>query len=330
MHMADALLSPAVGGVMWAVSAGLIGYSSKKIKDDLDDRKIPLMGVLGAFIFATQMINIAIPGTGSSGHLGGGLILAILLGPFEAFLTMASILTIQALFFADGGLLALGCNIFNSGFYPSFLAYPLIYKKIARNRPSETRILIGALAASIFALQLGSLSVVVQTLASGVSELNFKSFIIFMQPIHLIIGVVEGLVTTAVVIFVLKARPEIIGSTPDPVPGNGFSLKKLVLALAVLTVITGGVLSWFASTNPDGLEWSISKSTEEKEVKNKDTGLLNAISTIHKKTAPLPNYNLKNKEGKTGKSMAGIIGGILTLILAGGIGLALKRFKKKR
>ncbi|HRF10697.1 MAG TPA: energy-coupling factor ABC transporter permease, partial [Candidatus Accumulibacter phosphatis] len=84
MHMADALLSPAVGGTMWAVSAGTIAYCSKKVTDELDERKVPLMGVLGAFLFAAQMINFSIPGTGSSGHLGGGLLLAILLGPHAA------------------------------------------------------------------------------------------------------------------------------------------------------------------------------------------------------------------------------------------------------
>ena len=89
MHMADALISPAVGGAMWAVSAGLIGYCSKKVKEDLDERKVPLMGVMGAFIFAAQMINFTIPATGSSGHLGWGLILAILLGPYAAFLVIS-------------------------------------------------------------------------------------------------------------------------------------------------------------------------------------------------------------------------------------------------
>ena len=103
MHMADALISPAVGGAMWAATAGLTVYSAKKLKKDLDEHLVPLMGVLGAFIFAAQMINFTIPATGSSGHLGGGMILAILLGPYAAFLVMASVLTIQALFFADGG-----------------------------------------------------------------------------------------------------------------------------------------------------------------------------------------------------------------------------------
>ena len=108
MHMADALVSPAIGGIMLAASAGAIAYSAYKCKDDLDEKKIPLMGVMGAVIFAGQMINFTIPGTGSSGHIGGGILLAALLGPFPAFLAITAVLLIQSLFFADGGLLALG------------------------------------------------------------------------------------------------------------------------------------------------------------------------------------------------------------------------------
>src|SRR3989339_1134524 len=173
MHMADALVSPAVGGAMWAASAGLIGYCSRKVKKEIDNGKVPLMGVLGAFIFAAQMINFSIPATGSSGHLGGGMILAILLGPYAPFLVMGSVLTVQALFFADGGLLALGCNIFNLGFFPCFICYPLIYKKIVGERPTQGRILLGALAAAILSLQMGAFGGVLETLFSGISELPF-------------------------------------------------------------------------------------------------------------------------------------------------------------
>ena len=123
MHMADALLSPMVGGTMWAATAGILAYCSRKVKQEIDDHKIPLMGVLGAFVFAAQMINFTIPATGSSGHLGGGMLLAILLGPYAAFLVIASVLTVQALFFGDGGLFALGCNIFNLGFFPCFVRF---------------------------------------------------------------------------------------------------------------------------------------------------------------------------------------------------------------
>ena len=107
MHMADGFISPAVGCTMWAASAAITTLCARKVRQEKEMRLVPLMGVLGAFIFACQMLNFTIPGTGSSGHLGGGLILAVLLGPYAGFLVMAAILTVQALFFADGGLLAL-------------------------------------------------------------------------------------------------------------------------------------------------------------------------------------------------------------------------------
>ena len=207
MHMADALLSPAVGATMWAGSIAAIGYSSRKLKENIDNKTIPLMGVFGAFIFAAQMINFTIPGTGSSGHLGGGMILAVILGPYSAFLVMASVLTVQALFFADGGLLALGCNIWNLGIYPCFLAYPLLYKPIAGDGTSNRRIAIASIFNVLIALQLGSFSVVMETLLSGKSELPFGTFVLFMQPIHLIIGLVEGFVTVGIITYVKKARP---------------------------------------------------------------------------------------------------------------------------
>jgi len=163
MHMADALLSPVVGATMWTGSVAAIGYSSKKLKENIDNKTIPLMGVMGAFVFAAQMINFTIPGTGSSGHIGGGMILAVILGPYAAFLAMASILTVQALFFADGGLLALGCNIWNLGIYPCFLLYPLVYKPIAGEGKDARRIAVAAIISVVIALQLGAFSVVLET-----------------------------------------------------------------------------------------------------------------------------------------------------------------------
>ena len=216
MHMADALISPVVGGTMWVVTAGLTAYSAKKLKENLDDSKAPLMGVLGAFIFAAQMINFTIPATGSSGHLGGGMILTILLGPYAAFLTLASILVVQALFFADGGILALGCNIFNMGFFPCFIAYPYIYRKIVGDKPTSKTLLAGCLLSGILALQMGAFGVVLETLFSGISELPFGTFVLLMQPIHLGIGIVEGFVTAAVVTFVWKARPEVLEAALAP------------------------------------------------------------------------------------------------------------------
>jgi cobalt/nickel transport system permease protein len=260
MHMADALISPAVGGTLWLAAAGLIGYSSRKVAQEADDRKVPLMGVLAAFIFAAQMINFTIPGTGSSGHLGGGMILAILLGPYAAFLAMASVLIVQALFFADGGLLALGCNMVNLGFFPCFIAYPLVYRRIVGAHPTQAKIFIGAVLAAVVGLELGALSVVLQTFFSGIAELPFRSFAFFMLPIHLVIGMVEGALTAAVVTFAWKARPEILGVSIRP---SRLSMEKILIIFLGAAILVGVVLSRFASTQPDGLEWAISQTSEK-------------------------------------------------------------------
>ena len=343
MHMADALISPAVGGAMWAASAGIAAYAAKKVQNDLDDRKIPLMGVLGAFVFAAQMINFTIPGTGSSGHLGGGLLLAILLGPQAAFLTIASILTIQALFFADGGILALGCNIFNMGFLTCFVAYPLIYKPLTGNNPSQGRLFLGSILAAVIGLQFGAFAVVLETLFSGISELPFTTFVLLMQPIHLAIGLVEGLVIAAVVLFIKKEAPEILQKTAAGQPFGAISIKKVVIALFIATLFTGGALSWFASSNPDGLEWSIAGVTGEDELKAPE-GIHGFFAELQEKTAFLPDYNF-NKSNEPaaasteqeksswpsvdkGTSFAGIVGSLLTLALAFSIGKGLRRLSR--
>ena len=108
MHMADALVEPAVAATMYVCSGGAAGFSVKKVRLESDPKKIPVMGVMGAFVFAAQMINFTIPGTGSSGHLCGGMMLTALLGPYAAFLTMIGVLLIQCLLFAVGGIFASG------------------------------------------------------------------------------------------------------------------------------------------------------------------------------------------------------------------------------
>lgn len=358
MHMADALLSPAVGGTMWAVSAGTIAYCSKKVREELDSSKVPLMGVVGAFLFAAQMINFTIPATGSSGHLGGGMMLTILLGPYAAFLTIASVLFIQALFFADGGILALGCNIFNMGFWPAFVIYPLIYKKIIGTNPTQARLATAAMISAIIGLQLGPLSVVFETLFSGISSLPFSTFLLLMQPIHLAIGVVEGFVTIAVVSFVFKARPEILKSALEARPIGNHQVRNVVLAFMMAALLTGGIVSWFASQNPDGLEWAIAKVTGKEELEGSKQGIHGTLAAIQEVTAFLPDYSFKKSAEVTnegtkpeavqapqavhpgqkgeekkpeepknlaGTSIAGLVGGMMTLGLALLIGFILKK-----
>lgn len=338
MHMADALLSPSVGGAMWAVTAASTLYCSRKIRRERDDYKVPLMGVLGAFIFAAQMINFTIPGTGSSGHLGGGMILTVILGPHAAFLVMASVLTVQALFFADGGLLALGANIFNLGFIPCFIAYPFFYKPLAGREQKPGRIMKAAVAAAVVGLQLGALAVVVQTVLSGISELPFASFLLLMLPIHLAIGLVEGLATAAVLSFVWKSQPEFFAHTMEQGRVKKLQGRKVLAVLGSVALLTGVALSWFASTHPDGLEWSIAGVTGSEELRRSNGGLYEALGNIQEKTALLPEYGFRSPETSEtegtepswpavdpGTSVAGVVGSLLTLLIVFSTGWLLRR-----
>lgn len=335
MHMADALISPIVGGTMWLATAGVGTHSVNKVKTVMDEKKVPLMGVMGAFIFAAQMINFSIPGTGSSGHIGGGLLLAILLGPYAGFITMASILTIQALFFADGGLLALGCNIFNLGFFTCFIAYPLIYKRLTKKGQSTKRVFFASIVTSVIGLQLGAFSVVLETVFSGKIDLSFGAFTVAMQSVHLVIGIVEGLVVATVVSFVLKTRPEIIENTTLNLPLGSISIKKVLGIFIVAAVIMGSILSWFASSNPDGLEWSLLNNSKEQQ-QEVAYEVTNTAEKIQAKTAILPDYTYKKTQttekwplAHSGKSVAGILGGTITVMMVCLIGFCLNYLKKR-
>jgi cobalt/nickel transport system permease protein len=326
MHMADALVSPAVGGTMLAASLAAIGYAVKKT-GAMDEKKIPVMGVMGAFVFAGQMINFTIPGTGSSGHIGGGILLAAILGPFPALLALAAVLLIQCLFFADGGLLAYGCNVFNMGVTACLLAFQFVYKPIAGDGRSKKRIIAGSIAAVVLGLQAGAFCVVLETLLSGVTELPFSSFLLLMQPIHLAIGLVEGIITAAVLSYIHTVRPELISSAvSEESLAPSLSMKKVIAALAIAAVITGGLLSLFASAFPDGLEWSMEGVAGTAELE-REGGVYEAAGQAVEKTAFMPDYAFTGEavDSPVGTSVAGIVGCVITLVLAGGIGFVIRK-----
>lgn len=331
MHMADALISPAVGCTFGMISLGLMGYACKQLrkKQEKNDKIIPLMGIMGAFVFAAQMINFTIPGTGSSGHLGGGMMLAILLGPHAAFIAMASILTIQALFFADGGILALGCNIFNLAFYSSYLAFPYIYKGIVKNSQSAGKNMFAAIISSILVLQLGALSVVIQTVLSGKTELPFGTFLLFMLPIHLAIGLVEGIITALVISYLGKRQPEILAITREEVSFKRKINQAIIVSLVLATLAIGGILSWFASNHPDGLEWSLFKTMGKEEIEASHSGIHDFFHRIQEKVSILPDYGFKQPEPQStttelapnwpsvdgATSTSGLLGGLITFFI---------------
>ena len=330
MHMADALIAPAVAGTMYACSAVAAGYSIKKVKEENDPKKVPVMGIMGAFVFAAQMINFTIPGTGSSGHLCGGMLLSALLGPYAGFLTMIGVLMIQCLLFADGGLLALGCNIWNMSLYGCFIGALLIWKPIMKKGMTRGRIILASVLGCVITLQFGSFSVTVETLLSGITELPFTAFVAAMQPIHLAIGAVEGLITAAVLVFVYEARPELLYCSDSGAAEEGrFSFKKTLTILSAAAVLIAGGLSLFASSNPDGLEWSIQKITGSTELEASG-GIYRAAESIQEATALLPDYAFKGSESALGTTFSGLVGGLIVVVLCAGVCYAFKFFRKKR
>lgn len=303
MHMADALVSPPVAITAGVVAVALLAVASRQVRKDSRQSLIPLMGVLGAFVFAAQMINFAIPGTGSSGHIIGGVLVAALVGPWAGFLTICSVLIIQCLVFADGGMLALGCNIVNMAAVSTLLAYPFIYRPIAGNSTKPWRLMAASAAACTVGLELGALLVTLETEASGITALPLSTFLIFMLPIHLVIGLGEGLATGAVLSFVGASRPDLLlaesgGAASANRLSNSRGKKRLwpvLIWFGAAALVLGVCFTWIASSAPDGLEWSVAKVAGDAE-----------MGSITPPTAIMPDYE---------NSFSGIVGATMVVVL---------------
>ena len=346
MHMADALLAPAVAATMYVASGVAAGISIHNLKKDDEPQKLPVMAVTAALVFAGQMINYTIPGTGSSGHMCGGMLLSALLGPHAGFLSMIVILAIQCLFFADGGLMALGANIWNMAFYGCFVGYYLIWRPIVSGHwfgegrgAQRARIIAASIIGCVVTLQLGAFSVVLETSLSGITELPFGAFVALMQPIHLAIGLVEGLITSAVLVFVYESRPELLQGV-NPVPGEGGkrSLKTVVTILAIVAIVVGGGLSLLASSNPDGLEWALFGNAEAGYAENMgldeehygvESSIAQTAGAIQEKTAFLPDYAFSNSDSPAGTSFSGVVGSAMVAGIAIAICFLGGFFRKK-
>ena len=347
MHMADALLAPAVAATMYVASSSAAGVSIHKLKKDDEPKKLPVMAVSAALVFAGQMINYTIPGTGSSGHMCGGMLLSALLGPEAGFLSMIVILAIQCLFFADGGLLALGANVWNMAFYGCFVGYYLIWRPIMRSnwfgsdsKAVRARIVAASIIGCVVTLQLGAFSVVLETSLSGITELPFGAFVALMQPIHLAIGLVEGLITSAVLLFVYSSRAELLQDVDAPASGEAKrSLKATVAILAIVALVVGGGLSLLASSNPDGLEWALFGNAEEGYAANMgldeesfgvESKAADTAAGIQEKTSFLPDYAFADNDTPVGTSVSGIVGAAMVAGVAVLICLAGGFFRKKK
>ncbi len=208
MHIPDGFLSTQTWVPAWLLSAGGIGYCLERAKKTMQDRVVPLMGVMAAFIFAAQMVNFPVMG-GTSGHLLGGVLAAVLLGPYGGAIVIGCVLAVQCLIFQDGGPTALGANILNMAVIGTMGGY-VFYKLIRGRSDGHYRILAATAVASWLSVMLASGACALELAFSGTSP--FGIVLPAMLGVHAVIGVGEGAITTLVVGFILKVRPDLLFS----------------------------------------------------------------------------------------------------------------------
>lgn len=310
MHMSDALLSAPVAIAADVVAAGLLALAASKLKKEKRENMVALMGVMGAFIFAAQMVNFSIPGTGSSGHIVGGVLLAALLGPWAGFITLTSVLVIQCLVFADGGLMALGCNIVNMGAMTALVAYSLIFHPLLKFPASGWKVMGVSVLACVAGLELGACMVTLETMFSGITALPAGKFFLLMTAIHLAIGVGEGLATGAVLVFVQKSRPALL--VPESAAKTSRrGVRGVVIGFAVAAAVIAGGLAFLASSDPDGLEWSIGKVAGTADLAVQHVSAFSeGAAKVQSATSVMPDYD---------SNFAGIAGAAMVLLLVWGL-----------
>lgn len=260
MHTPNHLLSPEMAIIGGVVAATLIGVAISKVRREPLREKLPLAGTLGAFVFAVQMLNIAIGNVGCSGHLIGGVLLAAMLGKWLGFLTLTGVLAIQALLFADGGIMALGWNVVNMAAIGCLVVYPLIFAPIAKRGTSLSRLFGAGVLSSLVAVELGALGVVLENSLSGASALPVGEFMGFMLPIHLIIGAAEGIVTGGILALMGSRQPAMLNCYKQRGKALATNPRGVIVGFALSALIIGGGFSMFSSSHPDGLEWSIERT----------------------------------------------------------------------
>lgn len=302
LHIPDGFLSVPVAILAWLVTVAFIIVALRMTSRTLDERQVPLMGVLAAFIFAAQAFNFPVAG-GTSGHMLGGALAAILLGPWPALLVMTAVIALQGLIFQDGGLLAMGANIFIMGILTVWVGY-FTYQVLVRFNRFLAAFVAGWLSVVIAAVVTAFLLALSGTSALGI-------VLPAMSGVHALIGVGEGLITAAAVALVAAALPGMFG---ERVAGERVAASTWVTGGVILALVVGVLAVFFASGSPDGLE----RVAEDKGFLETAQGPLFAI---------IPDYVFP---GISNESIAGIIAIVLGTLLLFAVGYGLARVLRRR
>ncbi|GAA2247006.1 energy-coupling factor ABC transporter permease [Streptomyces atrovirens] len=337
MHAPDGFINAPVAAAAGVVAAGAIAVSLRGARRELDERTAPLAGLVAAFIFAVQMLNFPVA-AGTSGHLLGGALAAILVGPFTGVLCVSVVLLMQAVLFADGGLTALGVNITTMAITTAIVAYALfrgLVKVLPRTRRSVTA------ASFVSALVSVPASAAVFTLLyaiGGTADVSLGKVAGAMVGVHVLIGIGEAVITALTVGAVIAVRPDLVhgargltrklklrvngelvdapdasGTEPEPVPAR--SPRKVWITGLVTSLVLAGFVSFYASADPDGLEkvatdHGIDEKAEEHAIAD----------------SPLADYGVEDvDDARLSGGLAGVIGVGVTVVAGTGVFWAVRR-----
>ncbi len=292
MHIPDGFLSFTISIICWGITVAILALAVSRTNKSLGERQVPLMGVMAAFIFAAQMINFPVAG-GTSGHLLGGALVAILLGPWAGMLVMTAVIAVQGLLFQDGGLLVMGANILNMGLLTTVVGYGLYRSVLGKSQ--GTKLAVAGVAAWL-SVMTGALVTSFELWLSGTAHINIV--VPAMLTVHALIGIGEALITVAALTFIFRTRPDLLGESSVAAQGSrGWIMAGVLITLAVV------VLSPLASTDPDGL--------------NRVAMNVGFINAAQSGSGPLAGYTTPFLANTSiGKIVAGAIGVFVVLVLA--------------
>ncbi|GII85428.1 hypothetical protein Ssi03_34180 [Sphaerisporangium siamense] len=333
MHVPDGFFNAAVSLGAGAFAVAGLGVCLRGARRELDDRTAPMAGLVAAFIFAVQMLNFPVA-AGTSGHLLGGALAAVLVGPYTAVLCVAVVLLVQGFFFADGGLTALGVNITLMAIVTAAVGWA-VFRLVARALPrGRAAVPVAAFAGALVSVPASALMFTLLFWIGGTAPIDVSSVAVAMGGVHVLIGIGEGLITALTVSSVLAVRPDLVygarGLTaplrlsrdgvetdvaPEPAPAPARSLRPLLVGGALVAVLLAGVVSFYASSSPDGLE----KVAGDKG--------MNAQERDHALGgSPLADYGVRGVDNeRLAVGVAGVAGVGITVLAGGAIFYGVRR-----
>ncbi|MGW0824098.1 energy-coupling factor ABC transporter permease [Streptomyces sp. NPDC002845] len=336
MHVPDGFINAPVSVVAGVVAAGAVAVSLRGARRELDERAAPLAGLVAAFIFAVQMLNFPVA-AGTSGHLLGGALAAILVGPYTGVLCVSVVLLMQGILFADGGLTALGVNITCMAIVTTVVAYAVfrgLVKLLPRTRRSVT---VASFAAALLSVPAAALAFTLIYAIGGTTDVSIGKVATAMVGVHVLIGIGEATITALTVGAVIAVRPDLVYGarglrqrlklrvngelvdtpTPEPeaVPVAARSRRKVWIAGLAASLVLAGFVSFYASADPDGLEKvAADQGIDEKAEEH-------AIAD-----SPLADYGIEGiTDGRLSGGLAGVIGVGVTVVAGTGVFWAVRR-----